>query len=270
MALSVVLVAAASAAVPARARASARTSAQLLELDVAGALLAALNRALRDAVLAGGGSDRARGQPAREQAGSIDEKADRTDSADMADIQATLGGDGGAYARLIARHQRAVARHLLKFARDAGTHELLVQDAFVEAWSSLAGFRGRSPLQHWLLAIATRVGYRHWKAQARRRHETDLDELTNEVADGLARLEAPAPTPGGSPADNAREAAELVHRLLGRLPPRDRLVITLLHLSGHSVAETAELTGWSRTMVKVQAFRARARLRALIGDGDKS
>jgi RNA polymerase sigma-70 factor (ECF subfamily) len=51
---------------------------------------------------------------------------------------------------------------------------------------------------------------------------------------------------------------------LEKLSPRDRLVITLLHLEERSVAEAAEHTGWSQTMVKVQAFRARARLKKLL------
>jgi RNA polymerase sigma-70 factor (ECF subfamily) len=48
-------------------------------------------------------------------------------------------------------------------------------------------------------------------------------------------------------------------------------VLTLIYLEGCTSAEAAELTGWSRTMVKVQAHRARARLRKLMraeeGDG---
>jgi RNA polymerase sigma-70 factor (ECF subfamily) len=55
-----------------------------------------------------------------------------------------------------------------------------------------------------------------------------------------------------------------VHRLVERLPPRDRAVIVLLHLEERSVAETAELLGWSRAMVKVQAWRARGRLRRML------
>ena len=219
----------------------------------AAARLAALIAGLRDAVLSSEASaHRSRGAAAvREQVVSTE---------DEADIQATLGGDGRAFARLVARHQQAVARHLLKFARDAATREQLVQDTFVEAWSSLGSFRGRSPLQHWLLALATRVGYRHWTSQAREGRTASLDALT---PDELAALD------GGAATDDPREAAELVHRLLARLSPRDRLVLTLLHLDGRSVAETAELTGWSRALVKVQAFRARARLRALIDGGGR-
>ena len=63
---------------------------------------------------------------------------------------------------------------------------------------------------------------------------------------------------------NPDEAAETLHHVLDRLSPRDRLVITLLHLENHTVAETAALTGWSQTMVKVQAFRARSKLRKLL------
>jgi RNA polymerase sigma-70 factor (ECF subfamily) len=229
--------------------------------------LAALIGELRDAVLSSEASARgARG--ARGRAEAVREQAvSSEDSEDRADIQATLGGDGRAFARLVARHQPAVARHLLRFARDAATREQLVQDTFVEAWGSLAGFRGRAPLQHWLLTLATRVGYRHWTAQARAVRTASLDALS---PDELAAFDGGAPAgPAASPADDPREAAELVHRLLARLAPRDRLVITLLHLDGRSVAETAELTGWSRALVKVQAFRARARLRALIDGGGR-
>jgi RNA polymerase sigma-70 factor, ECF subfamily len=43
-------------------------------------------------------------------------------------------------------------------------------------------------------------------------------------------------------------------------------VLTLLYLESHSVAEAAELAGWSQTMVKVQAYRARQKLRKLIDE----
>jgi RNA polymerase sigma-70 factor (ECF subfamily) len=43
-------------------------------------------------------------------------------------------------------------------------------------------------------------------------------------------------------------------------------VLTLLYLEQCTVAEAAELCGWTQTMVKVQAYRARNRLRKLLGD----
>ena len=49
--------------------------------------------------------------------------------------------------------------------------------------------------------------------------------------------------------------------LLDALPPPDRALLTWLHLEDRSVEEIAALTGWSRTAIKVRAFRARRRLR---------
>ncbi|MBI4579272.1 MAG: sigma-70 region 4 domain-containing protein [Planctomycetes bacterium] len=59
------------------------------------------------------------------------------------------------------------------------------------------------------------------------------------------------------------EAAELLHFLLAKLPPRDRLLLTLMYLEELPVARVAELTGWTKTLVKVQAHRAKAKLRKL-------
>src|SRR5262249_13567749 len=133
------------------------------------------------------------------------------------------------------------------------------QDTFVEAWQSLAGWSGRSPLGAWLRTIATRVGYRHWREQDRGRDLKDADDPR--LAEALARAAGPSPHP------SPREAAELLAALLARLRPRDRLVLTLLYWDGCSIEEASTLTGWSRTMVKVQAFRARQRLEKLLPPG---
>ena len=58
-------------------------------------------------------------------------------------------------------------------------------------------------------------------------------------------------------------ARELVHKLLGQLKPDDRLVLQLLDLERRSVAEISQTTGWNPSLVKVRAFRARAKLKKL-------
>jgi RNA polymerase sigma-70 factor (ECF subfamily) len=172
---------------------------------------------------------------------------------DRTDIQASLGGDGDAYARLIARYQQPVAAYMWRFTRDRAQWEELVHDVFVEAYFSLNSYRGEAPLLHWLKRIATRVGYRHWKHKR------------NDPSRTLADSDPPT-VRSDDPSHASREAAELVHLLLSRLAPRDRLVITLSYLEGCSIAEISQWTGWSRSMVKVQLHRARQRLEALCID----
>ena len=186
-------------------------------------------------------------------AARVDAAAARSDSMgmdadDREDIRLSLSGDGQAYARLVRRYQERVAGRLWRFTRDRGELEELVQETFVQAYVSLKRFRGEAPLEHWLMAIATRVGYGYWKK--RKRVAAHLEERDwQAIADGKAGAEA---------------AGESLAELLACLPPRDRLVLMLLYAQGRSVAETAKMVGWSQTMVKVQAFRARRKLKAVL------
>jgi len=183
--------------------------------------------------------------------------AERVLEQDWSDIRLTLTGDGAAYARLIGRYQQQLSRYLWRFTRSPQAHEELVQTVFVEAYFQLRSFAGRSPLSHWLQVIATRVGYRFWKGQTQQRQRNVMSIDT--AGEPMTNLSA------NDPLESA-EAAARVHACLERLPPRDRLVITLLHLEEKSIAEIAQYTGWSQTMVKVQAYRARGKLARLLGE----
>lgn len=186
--------------------------------------------------------------PTRDDAG-----AEPADTPDRADIRRSLEGDGDAYRCLIERHQQQVASMMWRFSRDPRTHEELVQDVFVEAYRSLGSFRGAAPFSHWLARVATHVGYQYWRAQAReRRHPKVPIEDWHAVEEPRVGSMSP------------EEAAAWVHELLGRLPPRDRLVLTFRFLEERSVEETARLTGWSESMVKVQTWRARRRLEQIV------
>ena len=190
---------------------------------------------------------------------SVEEQADAAlDERDRAAIAATLRGDGQAYGAIIERYQQAIGTQMWKYTRDPGLHEELVHDVFVEAFRGLARFRSEAPLLHWLRKIATRRGYRHWKLTSRRRAQAalSLEDWHQLKADGVESVAA-------------TRAADLLHALLELLPPRDRLVLTLLYWEQCSVAEASELSGWSQAMVRVQAYRARRKLRRLLEEDGK-
>ena len=171
---------------------------------------------------------------------------------DLADIQAVSNGEEDAYKRMVERYQPLVSRQMWRFTRDPVLLEELVQEVFVQAYFSLTSYRAEAPFLHWIRRVATRVGYQHWKRQERERRRRE------------ALQDSPIPTGGGSSRWTALEAADAVHRLLARMKPRDRLVLTLLHLEGCDTREISERTGWSRSLVKVRAHRARKKLKALL------
>ena len=178
------------------------------------------------------------------------------DQSEHDDLARSLLGDGEAFGRLVARYQIQVARRMRAFVRQPRTIEELVQEVFVEAYYSLRSYRGDGEFAAWLNRIATRVGYRYWKRRDRSREIVHGADWWRAVPEG--RVEGLDPS----------RAAELVRILLDQLPPRDRLVLLLLHVEGRSIAEAARLAGWSQTMIRVQAFRARAKLRLLLAKAD--
>jgi len=171
------------------------------------------------------------------------------EQADKQDITLILAGNGDAYARIVRRYQDWVASVMRRFTRDKQQLEELVQDVFVEVYTSLGNFKQGCPFPPWLRKIAVRVGYAFWKKKARTHAEVSIEEL-GDVFFEEGKLEA-------------SQAAEILHELLAKLPPRDRLVLTLHYLDELSVREVAEATGWSRIMVKVQLYRARGKLKRL-------
>ena len=179
-------------------------------------------------------------------------------SLDIDDIRKSYQGDPDAYKRLIERHQQQISKIMWRFSRDPLVHEELIQDVFVEAYFSFSKYQNRAPFIHWLKKIATRVGYHYWKEQSRQRKLKkfsfeDWDQLVSESPEEL----------------NPGQAGDLLHMLLSQLPPRDRLVLTLRYLEGCDVAEVARRIGWTKSMVKVQANRAKKKLEKLLNQMKK-
>ena len=186
--------------------------------------------------------------------GSVNDLAETISEMDQRDIAASLNGDGEAYARLVQHYQDQVAAQMWRFTRDPAVLEELVQDVFVEAYLSLKGFRGHAPFLHWLRRVATRVGYRYWKSQVRKR---DREEALTETSLNLA-IASEAPTPF--------KAAETLYSLFAKLPSQDRLVLTLFYFEECDINEIASRTGWNRTLVKVRLHRARKKLKTLLNE----
>ncbi len=186
-----------------------------------------------------------------EAAPAVQVKPESVSTDDAQDIRQSLSGDEQAYARLIGRYQSVIAAQMWRYSRDPRIVEELVQEVFVEVYTSLKNYRAKAPFLHWVRRIATRVGYRHWKHKSR--EQTRREKLDRE-RDSFKVAEIESPT----------EAAEYTYTLLEQLPAADRLVLTLLYFEEGHTEEIARRTGWSRSLVKVRAFRARKKLRALL------
>ncbi len=176
--------------------------------------------------------------------------------ADAERIAAVLQGDTASFEPLVRKYQARVFATARRYSRNLSEVEDIVQEVFMKAFQKLASFRGDAPFEHWLMRLAVRTCYDFLRMHQRNR-ETAFSDLRDQETDWLERFLA-------APEQNTEAAAaarELVNALLSCLSPAARLVLTLLEIERRPVKEIAALTGWSLTLVKVRAFRARAEMR---------
>jgi len=180
---------------------------------------------------------------------------------DDALVAAAGAGDEAAFEQLFERHRRQVARIAGRFFPQREQIEEIIQDSFTKAYFALGSYHGThaSSFKAWLTQIAVNSCYDQLR-RARRRPEQSLGDIgEREGYEVISRLRA-----ARSDVENALVSRDLAVKLLARLSPEDRMVLTLLDVEGFSVAEIAKLTNWSVSKVKVRAHRARAHLRRVL------
>jgi len=142
---------------------------------------------------------------------------------------------------------------LLRFAwwlgRDRALAEDVVQESLLRAWKSFDSLTDESKAKAWLLTIVRREFARSF--EKKRLELTDVDAL---VAAESAVLAAPGDT-------RIAEMREAIFRL--DTDYREPLVLQVL--MGYSTKEIAEMMGMQQGAVLTRLFRARAKLRQLLG-----
>ena len=142
---------------------------------------------------------------------------------------------------------------LLRFAwwlgRDRGLAEDVVQEALLRAWKSFDSLADEGKAKAWLLTIVRREFARSF--EKKRLELSDVDAL---VAAESAVLAAPED-----------ERLAQMREAIFRLDEVYREPLVLQVLMGYSTKEIAEMMGMQQGAVLTRLFRARAKLRQLLG-----
>ena len=180
----------------------------------------------------------------------------------MEAVRRVLDGDVEAFAVVVNAHQRLIAADLARRLPAQDVQEV-AQDAFIRAFRSLPSYRREAPFRIWILRIARHAAMDFWRKKYRRR-----DQLFSDLDDpALARVEATQQERlAEQQADREAQdsAREWLAAALLRLSPDDRAVITLVELEERSMEDAARRLGCGLSAVKVRAFRARRRLKAIL------
>ena len=156
--------------------------------------------------------------------------------------------DPDAFAILYDRHVDGVYRFVCARLGNAAAAEDVTAEVFVKALRGISGYRDRGrPFACWLYRIAANAVADHF------RHEPVSRELSDGLPDPATQVEATA---------IRRLEVQDVWRLIERLPPQQRVAMTLRFRDDRSAREAAEVMGKSEAAVKLLIYRAVGRLRS--------
>ena len=162
-------------------------------------------------------------------------------SSDSALLTAFLAGDQGAFAALVHRHAGLVfstCRRVLRHRQDA---EDALQATFIVLARRAGDVWPREAVAAWLFGVAHRVSL---KARAVRSRRVAREHALEDVA-------------ATEPVRPDADLADVVHRVVCRLPEIYRSAVVACDLQGLSRKEAAERLGWSEGTLSGRLARAR-------------
>ena len=172
-------------------------------------------------------------------------------------------GDESAFEEIMRRYSPRVFRFASRFFRQRSLVEEAAQEVFLKAFTELDSFEGRGSMEGWLTRITTNTCLNLLRS-AKRRPELTASDLTEDETAWLDSNMGAAAAERHQASERSMVAADLTDRVLQTLSPDDQLVLMLVDAEENSVKDVVKLTGWSESKVKVQAFRARRRMREAV------
>jgi RNA polymerase sigma factor (sigma-70 family) len=178
-------------------------------------------------------------------------------------VERVLCGREDLYSILIDRYKRKLMAHVLRMVRNREDALEITMDAFMKAYQHLARFDRKYRFSTWIYSIAGNAAIDHLR---RRRLKTvSLDEpLRFEDSEVQRDPEGPART--AAEVYEGQQLIEKVEAAIAQLPEQYARLLLLRHPAGKSYDEIATITQLPLGTVKNRIFRARAKLREILGD----
>ncbi len=171
-------------------------------------------------------------------------------------VEAALAGQKEAFGQLVERYQDRLIHAISRYLGSVEDAHDVAQDAFVQAYTRLASFRGEAAFYTWLYRIAFNLAMTRVR---RRRPMQSLDQAKDSLGNEPIDLGATAET-----GILREEQARVVHTALGQLDEEFRQVIVLRELEGCAYEQIAQILEIPVGTVRSRLYRARIQLRDLL------
>jgi RNA polymerase sigma-70 factor (ECF subfamily) len=179
---------------------------------------------------------------------------------DIIYIEQVLSGKINAFGNIVDRHKNRAYNLAFRICGNHEEAEEIAQDSFLKAYRSLSGFKMKSSFATWLYRIVYNTAVSH--VRGRKMRVLSLEDFPADATDFLS-------------AGISEEEAEkdyrnsLVNFALQKITEEERGLISLYYYEEMSTDEISDVTGISRSNIKVKLFRARQKMMEIIEKVEK-
>lgn len=170
-------------------------------------------------------------------------------------IGQVLDGNINAFTYIVDKHKDHAYNLALRICGNHEEAEEIAQDAFMKAYRSLKGFKMKSSFATWLYRIVYNTAVS--LVRTRKKGVLSLDEFPAEASDFMRNSSSEEEA-------DAEYRNSLVNFALQKIGEDERALVTLYYYEELNTEEISEITGISKSNVKVKLFRARQKMIEII------
>ena len=168
-------------------------------------------------------------------------------------------GDAAAFEALMRRHNRTMFRTARAILRDDAEAEDALQEAYLQAFRTIGGFRGDAKFSTWMARVVANEALARLRKQVRRAAIVPLQGGVE--VDEINPTTEPSMDQGPENAARRAEMRRLLEKRIDALPGAYRPVFMLRAVEEYSVEETAAILQIPEATVRSRFHRARSLLR---------
>jgi RNA polymerase sigma factor (sigma-70 family) len=175
-------------------------------------------------------------------------------------IEQILAGNSNSFSYIVDRHKNKAYNLAFRICGNPEEAEELAQDSFVKAYRSIGGFKMKSSFATWLYSIVYNTAISH--VRIKKKGVLSLEDFPADATDFI----------GSNTSEEEAEReyrSSLVNFALQKITEEERGLISLYYYDEMSTDEISDITGISKSNIKVKLFRARQKMQEIIEKVEK-
>ncbi len=169
--------------------------------------------------------------------------------------------DIAAFEEIFERYKRLVGNVAKYYFQSPEQIEEIIQITFSKVYFEIRNFKGKHEFSFagWLKRITANACLDVLRKEKRKPENLICEFSENEIENLFADVQ-----PDQKTVEDILVGKDLAEKLLSHIEAEDRAILRMFYEDEMNVGEIAEITGWSKSKVKIRTFRARNALRKVL------